>query len=300
MISIIGIGRVGASIGFLCASNFLDDIVLLNRTKDKAIGEDIDIVNAIPSHSDISILGTDDYSIIAGSDIVIITASTGTYTTNRAEIIGTQVQMIKNIANQIKKFCPKAIVLIVSNPLDIMTYFFLKESQFSRNKVIGIASSLDSARFRYLLTKKLGVKQSAISNAMVLGEHGDTMVPIFSYVKINEKSLSKFIDLHDEKILTKQVRDYWKSLRKYKSRSQFGIAKTTFDVIHAILKNNELSIPASTLLEGEFGESNVCMGVPVIINKLGIVKIQEITLNKQESKSLEISAQSIRDYINSV
>ena len=300
MISIIGIGRVGTAIGFLCASNSLDDIVLLNRTRDKAIGETLDIANAVPSSSDISILGTDDYSNIIGSDIVVITASTGTYTTNRAEIIGTQVQMIKNIANQIKKFCPKAIVLIVSNPLDVMTYFFLKESQFSRSQVIGIASSLDSARFRYLLAEKLGVKQSAISNAMVLGEHGDTMVPIFSHVKINGKSLSKLIDSHDEGILTKQVRDYWKSLRRYKSRSQFGIAKTTFDVIDSILKNNELSMPASTLLEGEFGESNVCMGVPVTINKFGIVKIQEITLNKQESKSLEISAQSIRDYITSV
>ncbi|MCA9819333.1 MAG: lactate dehydrogenase [Nitrosarchaeum sp.] len=300
MISIVGVGRVGASIAFLCASNSLDDIVLVNRTKDKAEGETLDISNAIPQNSNISIIGTDDYSKITGSHVVVITASTSVYTNNRTENIDTQVLMIKDIAKKIKQYCPNAVVLIVSNPLDVLTYFFQKEYQFLRNRVIGVASSLDSSRFRYLLSKKLDVRQSQISDAVVLGEHGDTMVPVFSRVKIDGKSLSSMIKSDAKKTIISETRNYWKSLRKYKSRSQFGIAKNTFDVIYSVLRNTELSIPASVMLNGEFGESDVCMGVPVIINKNGITKIQEITLNDEEREMLATSAKSIKKYIKSV
>ena len=278
----------------------MDDILLVNRTKNKALGEALDISNAIPERSPISIRGTDDYSKTVGSQIVVITASTGIYLKNRSEIIGAQVKMIKEIASQIKQFCPNAIVLVVSNPLDVLTYFFQKETQFSRNKVIGIASSLDSSRFRYVISEKFGVNQSHISNAIVLGEHGDTLVPIFSHTKIDGKNLLDLIDSYQKETIISQIRDYWRTLRNYKSRSQFGIAKNTFDVISSILKNNEIAIPASVRLEGEFGENDVCMGVPVIINNKGISQIQEIDLSQSERKSLKISADTIRNYIKSV
>ena len=278
----------------------MDDLLLVNRTKDKAIGEALDISNAIPTRSSISIHGTDDYSKTAGSQIVVITASTGVYLKNRNEIMDAQVKMIKDIASQIKHYCPNAIVLIVSNPLDVLTYFFQKETHFSRNAVIGIASSLDSSRFRYVLSEKFGVNQSHISNAMVLGEHGDTLVPIFSHTKINGRSLLDLIEPYEKEAIISQIRDYWITLRNYKSRSQFGIAKNTFDVINSILKNNEIAIPASVRLEGEFGESDVCMGVPVIIDNKGISKIQETDLSPSESKALKISADTIRNYIKSV
>jgi len=165
LISIIGSGRVGASIAFLCVSNALDDVLLVNTTKDKAIGEALDIASAIPSTSKFSIRGTDDYSQISDSDIIVITASTGVYAKDRSENMNLQVIMIKEIAEKIKQYCPSAIVLLVSNPLDILTYFFQKESGFSRFKAFGIASSLDSSRFRYFISKKLSVTQSSISNS---------------------------------------------------------------------------------------------------------------------------------------
>lgn len=278
----------------------MDDILLVNRTKNKALGEALDISNAIPESSTISIRGTDDYSKTTGSQIVVIAASTGVYLKNRNEIIDAQVKMIKDIAFQIKHYCPDAIVLVVSNPLDVLTYFFQKETHFSRNKVIGIASSLDSSRFRYVLSEKFDVNQSHISNAIVLGEHGDTLVPIFSHTKIDGKNLLDLIDSYQKEIIVSRIRDYWRTLRNYKSRSQFGIAKNTFDVISSILKNNEIAIPASVRLEGEFSESDVCMGVPVIINNKGISQIQEIDLSQSESKALKISADTIRNYIKSV
>ncbi len=300
MISIVGSGKVGSAIAFLCVSNSLDDVLLVNRTKDKAIGKSLDISNAIPENSNVSIHGTDDFSKTSGSDIVVITASTGIYLKSRTELMDAQVKMIKEVANQIKKHCPFAIVLIVSNPLDVLTFVFQKETQLSRNKVIGIASSLDSSRFRYLLSEKFRTKQSQITDALVIGEHGDSMVPIFSRVKINEKNILEIIDEAEKQTISTEIRDYWKSLRIFGSRSQFGIAKNTFDVIRSIIKNDELIIPASIVLNGEYGEKDVSMGVPVKINKDGVKEIIEIKLNKSESILLKISAQTIRDYIKSL
>jgi malate dehydrogenase len=260
----------------------------------------LDISNAIPKNSDITIRGTDDYSEITNSDIIVITASTGVYLKDRNEIIDDQVKMIKEIGEKIKKYCPTSIVLIISNPIDILTYFFQKETNFCKNNVIGIASSLDSSRFRYLLSKKIGVKKSQISDAYVLGEHGDSMVPIFSKAKINGKNVLEIIDSKQKEDITREIQDYWKSLRSFKSRSQFGIAKKTFDVIESIIKNQTLFIPASILLEGEFGEKNVCMGVPIKISSKGIIEIQSMDFDESEQKLFKISAQTIRNTIQSV
>jgi malate dehydrogenase len=291
---------VGSSIAFLCASNSLDDIVLLNRTKDKALGEALDILNAIPKNSDITIRGTDDYSEISNSNIIVIAASTGGYVKNRNETVDAQVKMIKEIGGKIKTNCQSPIVLIISSPVDVVTYFFQKETNFSRNKVIGIASSLDSSRFRYFLSKKIGVKQSIISDAYVLGEHGDSMVPIFSKTKINGKNVLEIIDSKQKEEIKRETRDYWKSLRNFKSRSQFGIAKNTFDVIESIIKNQTLSIPASILLEGEFGERDVCLGVPIKITSKGVTEIQAMEFDESERELFKMSAQTIRNNIQSI
>jgi len=298
MISIIGSGKVGTAIAFLCIANSLDDILLVNRTKNKAIGEALDISNAIPENSSVSINGTDDFSKIKGSDIVVITASTGIYLKDRTEMMDMQVKMIKEIGNQIKKYCPSAIVLIISNPLDVLTFIFQKETQLPKNKIIGIASSLDSSRFRYLLSEKFKIKQSQIIDALVMGEHGDSMVPLFSRVKINKKNALEIINDEEKKLITTELRDYWKSLRILKSRSQFGIAKHTFDIIRSIVENNELVVPASVVLNGEYGENDVSMGVLIRINKDGIKEIIEIKLNESESTLLKTSATTIRNYIN--
>ncbi len=300
MISIVGSGRVGASIAFLCVSNALDDVLLLNRSKDKALGESLDVANAIPPTSKFSIRGTDDYSKLSGSDIVVIAASTGVYTKDRTENVDSQVTMIKEIAEKIKQYCPSAIILLISNPLDVLTYFFQRETEFPRFKVIGIASSLDSSRFRYFISEKLSVPQSSISNALVLGEHGDSLVPIFSNTSVNGNALLSMITDDEKNSMISDVRNYWKKLRNYKSRSQFGIAKNAYDVIDTIVNSKELTISASVVLDGEYGENNVAMGVPVKINQNGISEIQKITLDEFESTQLRESSNKIRNDINSV
>ncbi|MHA7647513.1 malate dehydrogenase [Nitrosopumilus sp. S4] len=300
MISIVGSGQVGSSIAFLCMSNEIDDVLLINRTEEKAIGEALDISNSIPSSSKFSIRGTCDYSKLIGSDIVVVTASVDIYQKDRTENIRSQVSMIKEIAKNVKEFCPSAIVLIVSNPLDVLTYYFQVESGFSRFRVIGIASSLDSSRFRYLISEKFSIPQSLISNALVLGEHGDTMVPIFSRAKVDGCNLLEQIDDSERSIIADNVRNYWKLLRNYKCRSQFGIAKNTYDVLSAITRKNELEIPASVVLEGEYGVNNVAMGIPVKINHTGVVEIEKISLDDSESDLLTLSAKKIQSDIESV
>ena len=296
----MGSGRVGASIAFLCMSNAVDDVLLVNRNEDKAIGVSLDISNAIPDTSKFSISGTSDYSKLSDSDIVVISASMGEYLKDRTENMVSQITMIKEVAEKIKQYCPSAIILLISNPLDVLTYFFQKETGFSRFKVIGIASSLDTSRFRYLISKKFSVPQSFITDALVLGEHGDSMVPVFSRVDVDGTPLLSLLDEDEKSSIINDVRTYWQDLRSYNSRSQFGITKNAFDVINAILNDQNLSVPVSVVLQGEYGETDVAMGVPAIINQYGVSKIEDLKLDEFEFSLLKKSSQKLHDQINSI
>jgi len=296
LISIIGSGRVGSAIAFLAAATSLDDLHLVNRHKEKALGQALDISNSIPENSSISVVGTD-YSEIKNSEVIVISASVGTYMTSRTDMLLEQIAMVRDIAKKIKRYAPDAKVLMVSNPVDVLTYFFLKETGFSRECVLGVASSLDSSRFRYLLARELKVKSSEIKNALALGEHGDSMVPIFSIAKWNNKPVLEMLDHTQTQKITKDLRDYWKVLRDLKGPSIFGSAKNTVDIVKSIIKNEELSVPASVMLNGEYGCSDVCLGVPIKIDKGNMIKIQEIDLAKSEQESLKRSGEVVKQYL---
>ena len=206
--------------------------------------------------------------------------------------------MIKDIAKQIKQYASSATVLVISNPVDVLTYFFQKESGFPREKVLGVASSLDSSRFRYLIARELNTKQSKIKDALVLGEHGDSMVPIFSLAKFEDKPIKEIFSEEQAHKIKGDLIFYWKILREYKGPSIFGIAKNTFDIIKALTTHEEISIPSSILLKGEYGISDVSLGVPTKITANG-ASIQEISLDKSELDSLHNSASTIKEYITS-
>ena len=206
--------------------------------------------------------------------------------------------MIKDIAKQIKRYASNAKVLVISNPVDVLTYYFQKESGFSRDKVIGVASSLDSSRFRYLIAQELNTNQSEIQNALVLGEHGDSMVPIFSHAKFDKIPVMQIFKEDQVHKIKGDLIFYWKILREYKGPSIFGIAKNTFDIIHALIKNQNISVPVSILLKGEFGISDVALGVPTKISKTKTT-IEEIKLSNSELDLLHKSADTIKGYISS-
>lgn len=300
MISIIGSGRVGSAIAFLCGFNGLDDITLVNRTEKKAIGEALDISNAIPQDSPISIKGTSDYSQISGSDIIVLTASVGEHYTSRSDRMLEQAQMIRKITQDITKFALNSKILVVTNPVDVLTYMIQKQGKFQPKNVIGVASSLDSSRFRYELALEFTTNQSEITDALVLGEHDDSMVPIFSQAKFDGKPVEKLLDDQQKSEIASKVRYYWKDLRENKGQSVFGIAKNTFDIIDAITKNQTIDVCASTLLNGEYGISDVCVGVPVTINKTGIVQIRQIPITESEKVQLLKSSNMVKNNIAKV
>jgi malate dehydrogenase len=275
-------------------------MILVNRNEKKAIGEALDVSNTIPATSTISITGTSDYSQIKNSDVIVIAASSRVHLQSRTEIMYDQAVMIREISQNIVRYAPEAKILMITNPVDVLTYVMQKERGFPSKNVIGVASSLDSSRFRYLLSKEFGTNQSKITNALVLGEHDDSMVPIFSYAKFNGKSVQDILDEQKRSEITNEVRNYWKRLRDYKGHSVFGIAKSTFDIIKCIIQNETLEVPASTLLDGQFGLSDVCIGVPLTINKNGISKIHQIKITENENESLQKSSHIVKNNITKV
>ncbi|HXV50709.1 MAG TPA: lactate dehydrogenase, partial [Nitrosopumilaceae archaeon] len=290
-------GKVGSAIAFLIAATSLDNIVLVNRSKEKALGTALDISNAVSVDSPVSVIGTDDYSKIKNSEVVIISANAGSLGTSRLDLLEQNVTLIKDVAKKIKQYSPESKILIVTNPLDIITYVFQKNTSFPKEKVIGIAGNLDSSRFRYILAKALNTDVSKIANAVVLGEHGDTMVPIFSHARYDGKPILDFLSATQIQQITDSVQNYWRELRKNMVFSVFGIAKNTTDVAHAIIKDKKLSLSASVMLDGQYGLNGLCLGVPIQISKNGIDKIEEISLEKSELESLRHSASVVKNYL---
>jgi len=242
------------------------------------------------------VIGTDDFELIRDSKVVVITASRGRITTTRTDLLAANVPLAKEIAQKIRKYNDGAKIVIVTNPLDVVTYAVLKETRFPRESVIGMGSSLDSSRFRYLLAKSLDVNMSKIEG-MVMGEHGDSMVPIFSTAKCDEKPVLSMLEQNETARITEELRNYWKLLKTFKEASVFGAAKNAFDIVKAIVQDEKLQIPASVSLEGEYGLSDVCLGVPITVGKTGVAKINKIDLEWSELKSLNDSAEIIRNNI---
>lgn len=300
MISIIGSGKVGSGIAFLCTTNSTDDIVLVNRTKSKAIGESLDLVNTIPEGSSISIKGTDNFSEIQNSEIIVITASTATYQKSRTEMMSEQITMVNDIGKNIRKYSPNSLILMVSNPVDVLTYVTQKNQNYKKEKVFGVASTLDSSRLRFLLSRELNLLQSDITNSLVMGEHGDSMVPILSQVKAKGKPVLDILSNIQIEKINAELKGYWQKLREFKSRSVFGISKNCFDIIQSLKNNEKKQTIVSTLLDGQYGISNVCMGVPAIVSKNGLEQIIEIDLSESELSSLQHSGQVIKNYLNSI
>lgn len=296
MISIIGAGRVGSAVGFLAASTALDNIVLVNPTKNKAIGESLDISNAIPEGSPITVIGTDDFELIRDSKVIILAASKGKITTTRTDLLVANVQLAREVAQKIKKYSDGAKIVVVTNPLDVITYVILKETRFTRESVIGMGSSLDSSRFRYLLAKSLNTNMAKIEG-IVMGEHGDSMVPIFSTAKYDEKYVLNILEQSETVRITDELKNYWRLLKTFKEASVFGAAKNTFDIVKAIIHDEKLKISASVLLAGEYGLSDVCLGIPITVGKTGVTKINKIDLEWSELKLLNDSAEIIRNNI---
>ena len=307
-IALIGGGNIGGTLAYIAASKEIGDIVILDRSKEFAAGKALDIEESLPvMKKDVTLIGTDDYSDIKDSDLVIITAGvTRKPGMSRDDLLSVNAGVIKIVAEGVKKYAPNAFVIVITNPLDAIVYAFLKYSGFSRKKVVGMAGVLDSARFNLFLARELSVSVRDITS-FVLGGHGDTMVPLIRYTNVGGVPL---LDLIKQDIITsnkvQEIVERTKSggaeiVKLLKSGSAFyAPATSAIRMAESYLNNNRQLFPCSVYLEGEYNLNDTCMGVPAFIGSAGVEDIIQIDFNKEERIIFDKSVEAVNNLITAM
>ncbi len=299
-IAIIGAGNVGSTLALFLAQKELADLVLFDVVEGLAQGKALDLKEAFPLWGiDIEILGTNSYRDIKGAQLVAITAGAIRQPgMDRLGLLKKNASVVKEIVENICKYAPEAIILMVTNPLDVMTYYALKLSGFEKRRVLGQAGVLDGARFAYFISERLKVSAKNIQ-ALVLGGHAETMLPLPKYTTVNGVSILKLMD--GESLLrvierTKRAGEEIISLLKTAS-AYYSPAASTAYMVEAILKDRKAFCCASVYLEGEYGLHDICLGVPVKLGKDGVEEIIELELEAEEKEALRKSAEIYRKSI---
>lgn len=299
-ITVVGAGAVGAT----CADNIArkelaNELVLLDIKEGLAEGKAQDMMQtAALLGFDTKIAGvTNDYSRTAGSDVVVITSGIPRKPgMTREELIGTNAGIVKGVCSAILKHSPDAIIVVVSNPMDTMTYLSLTSTGLPRNRIIGMGGILDSARFRYQLSQHLGCSPSDL-NAVVVGGHGDTtMIPLIRFATWNSTPVAKFLSADQQKQIVADTMVGGATLTKLLGTSAWyapGAAGAA--LVEAIVRDEKKLIPCCVSLNGEYGQKDICLGVPVVIGKNGWEKIIEFDLNEEEKATFNKSADAVRN-----
>lgn len=300
-ISVIGAGAVGATLAQRIVEGGISDVVLVDILKNVAVGKALDLMDASPvlGH-ECSISGTDDYSDTKGSEIVIITAGLPRKPgMTREELISKNAGIVRGVSENIKKYCPSAIVIVVTNPLDVMTYLALKTMGSSRNRVFGMAGVLDGSRMAYLIADELKVKRSTVET-MVLGSHGDTMVPVLSRTMVGGKPVAAVISKDRLDGIVKRTCDRGAEIVSLLGTGSafYSPSAATLKMIKAIKADTRQTLTVSALLEGEYGLDGICIGVPCIMGKGGMEKVIEVDLSKEERAAFLKSAAAIKNSID--
>ncbi len=303
-VTIVGAGNVGATAAFILAlQGGCDEIVLVDIEEGIPKGKALDIMHALPLfNSTTKVSGTKDYKDTENSDIIIITAGVPRKPgMSRDDLIAINTNIVNSVAMNAVKYSPKSILIIVTNPLDAMVYTALKQSNFPKERVIGMAGVLDSVRFIAHLCEETDLPPSKIK-AIVLGTHGDTMVPLKSHSKMHDKPLHS--SLHKEKLdpIVERVKNSGAEVVNYlKTGSAFvAPAASTVEMINSILKDEKKLLPCSCFLEGEYGYKDICLGVPAILGRKGIERIEILPLDNEEKSLLDKSADHVRQQIDVV
>ena len=301
-ITVVGAGNVGATAAnILAEKEVASTVVLLDVVKGLAEGKSLDIMQMAPlALFDTRTIGvTDDYSATADSSIVIITSGLARKPgMNREDLLEANAHIVKNVTENIMKYSPNAILIVVSNPLDAMTYVAWKVAGIPSSRVMGMAGLLDTARYRAFLAEELNCSVKDIQ-AVILGGHGDDMVPLMNYTTLSGVPIRQL--LPDEKIneIINRTRKGGGELVNLMGKSAwYAPGYAAARMVEAIAKNQRRYFPCSAYLEGQYGQNNIYFGVPVKLGKKGIEHILEIKLDKDEKALVEISANSVRENIN--
>ena len=301
-ISLIGAGQIGGTLAHLIGlKELVNEVVLFDVASGIAKGKGLDIAQSSSVDGfNVKFSGTDNYDDIKGSDVIIITAGVPRKPgMSRDDLLGINLKIIKQVAEGIKLNAPNAFVICITNPLDVMVMAFQKYSGLPANKVVGMAGILDSSRFKLFLSEELNVPVREI-DAMVMGGHGDTMVPLPRFTKVSGKPLMDL--LKDGKISEKKLesinqrtRDGGAEIVKYleKGSAFYAPAASGVEMAEAFLKDQKKLLPCAAHLHGEYGINNVYAGVPVIIGKEGVERIDEIDLNENEKTEFNNSVEAV-------
>jgi malate dehydrogenase len=301
-VTVVGAGNVGAACADMLAyREVATEIVLLDIKEGYAEGKALDILQKSPiSLSDTRIIGvTNDYEKTANSDIVVITSGLARKPgMTRDDLIATNAVIVKTVTENIIKFSPHCIIIIVSNPLDVMTYQAHLTSNFPRNKVMGMAGILDTARYRTFIAEHLKVSPKDIQ-AVLLGGHGDTMVPLPRYTTVGGIPVTELIDKETLTQILERTKNGGGELVKLMGTSAYyAPGSGAAQMVEAIIRDQKRVFPVCIKLEGEFGIQDCYLGVPVILGKNGVEKILEIKLNTEEMELLKASEKAVKSVMN--
>jgi malate dehydrogenase len=298
MISIIGAGKVGSAAAFNILGFRTSDVVLVDIAENLAQGEALDMMQAAPAiEFDGKIEGTSDYSEMRGSELVIVTAGQARQPgMSRFDLAGKNARIVKSIVKEVVKYCPECKLMMVSNPVDVMTYVAYKESGFERKRVFGMGNILDTMRFRSNIALELGVSREDI-RGLVIGEHGDSMVPLVRYASVSGIPITELLDKqHIEKIVS-LTRSSGSDVIKLKGATTYAPGAVIAIMADAVLRGRNRVMGVSTYLQGEYGFSDVSIGVPCVLGKNGVEKILELELDTETRREFERSVASINDVI---
>jgi malate dehydrogenase len=300
-VTIVGAGHVGENTALYLAEKNICDIVLIDIIEDMPKGKALDLCQAGPiRHYETLVKGSNDFADMAGSDIVIVTSGLARKPgMTREDLITKNAEIIGSVADQIKKHCPKAMVLMVANPLDIMTFHCWKKLGGDSMRVFGQAGILDSIRFRTFVAWELGVSAVDVQ-AMVLGGHGDSMVPLPRYTTVGGVPITELISADRIKAISDRTRDGGGEIVKLlKSGSAyFAPAAATVEMVDSILNDRKRFLPCSAYLTGQYGIKDLYIGVPVILGAKGVEKIFELKLDDAELGALRNSAKIYKEMLS--
>ena len=298
-IALIGGGQIGGNLALLATQKELGDVVIYDIPQAEGMtkGKSLDIMQLRPHDGyDANLEGTSDPAELSGADVVIITAGIPRKPgMDREDLLEINIKIITDVANNVKKYAPNAFVIVVSNPLDAIVYSFYKVSGFAKNKVIGMAGALDSGRFRAFLAMETGYSAQDV-NCMVLGGHGDTMVPITRLATIGGIPAEELLSKDRLDAIVERVRFAGGELVKLfgNGSAYYAPAASAMEMAEAYLKDKKRVIPSAALCEGEFGVDGYFIGVPTVIGAGGIEKILEFKLLPEEQEMLNSTLEAVK------
>ncbi len=295
MISIIGAGKLGSTAAFNILRYRIGDVVLVDIFESAAKGEALDMMQAAPAiEFDGKVQGTSNYEDIAGSELVIVVAGEPRKPgMTRIDLMNRNAKIVRSVVQEVVSNAPDCKLMIVTNPVDIMTYIAFKESGFERNRVFGMGNILDAMRFRAYIASELGVSREDV-RALVIGEHGDTMVPLVEYASVSGIPIAKLMTKEQIAKVTESTVSSGSDVIKLKGSTVYAPAAAISIMADAIVEGRNRVMGVSTFLLSEYGFSDIALGVPVVLGSNGVERILELDLAAESRKGLEKSSESLR------